>query len=209
MISQIDNRLPPSAAPTPNTYVLEEAQQTAKATPQGQQTARNAQILEVSLQVSIQAGNDGLALLYRAAVDEINTVLEPELGPNAIQQAAASQDNSAEATAARILSLSTAMFERYASHFPDEDLAAVATRFIDVIRGGFEQGFAAAQDILAGLGVMEEGSPVAAGIAQTYALVQQGYDAWLSDKLTSLGTPEAPQADQSSNDNTAESLGGA
>lgn len=195
MIHSIDSSSPASTAaatPAPSTSVLEEAKKSAQTTPQGQQATRNAQILEASLQVSIQAGNDGLALLYRAAVDEINTLLAPELGPDAIQTAAANQDNSAEATAARIVSLSTAMFERYATHFPDEDMETIATRFVDVIRGGFEQGFQAAHDILSGLGVMEEGSPVAAGIASTYALVQQGYDDWLSQKLASLRNP-APQ----------------
>jgi len=173
---------------------LEEAQKTAAASSQGQQNLRNTQILEASLQVSIQAGNDSLALLYRTAVDEINNVLSPELGPDAIQNAVA-QDNSAEATAGRIVSMSTAMFNVYAARYPDKDMEVVARDFVNVIRGGFEQGYKEAEDILNALGVLDAGSPVAEGISQTFALVQKGYDDWLANKLAAL-RPDAPEASQ-------------
>ena len=172
----------PTTAPSPSSTVLQEAQKAAASSSQGQQNLRNAQILEASLQVSIQAGNDSLALLYRTAVDGINTVLESELGANAIQNAM-SQDNSAQATAGRIVSLSTAMFDTYAARHPDKPLAEVAQEFVNLIRGGFEQGYQEAEDILNSLGVLGEGSPIAAGIAQTFELVQKGYDDWLSQKL--------------------------
>lgn len=182
-------------ASTPANPTLEEAKKAAASSSQGQKNLHNAQVLEASLQVSIQAGNDGLALLYRTAVDEINTALESELGPDAIQNAM-SQDNSAEATAGRIVSLSTAMFDVYAARHPDKALAEVAQDFVNVIRGGFEQGYQEAQDILNSLGVLGEGSPIAQGIAKTFELVQKGYDDWLASKLaaTSDTAKEATNA---------------
>lgn len=164
---------------------LKEAQKTAVTSPQGQYTLRNAQILEASLQVSIQAGNDSLALLYRTAIDEINTVLAPELGPDAIQNALG-QDNSPEGTAGRIVSMSTAFFDAFAARYPDKDLAEVAQDFINVIRGGFEQGYKEAENILNSLGVLPDAPFVAEGIAKTYELVHKGYDDWLNHRLASL-----------------------
>lgn len=180
----------PSYTATKSSEALEEAQKTAATSSQGQQNLRNSQILQASLQVSIQAGNDSLALLYRTAVDEINNVLAPDLGPDAIQNAM-SQDNSAQATAGRIVGLSTAMFNAYAARYPDKDMEVVAKDFVNVVRGGFEQGYKEAEDILNSLGVLSAGSPVAEGISQTFALVQKGYDDWLANKLASLRSDPA------------------
>lgn len=180
----------PSYTATKSSEALEEAQKTAATSSQGQQNLRNSQILQASLQVSIQAGSDSLALLYRTAVDEINNVLAPDLGPDAIQNAM-SQDNSAQATAGRIVGLSTAMFNAYAARYPDKDMEVVAKDFVNVVRGGFEQGYKEAEDILNSLGVLSAGSPVAEGISQTFALVQKGYDDWLANKLASLRSDPA------------------
>ena len=173
--------LPASTGQTPT--ALEEAQKTAASSNQGQKNLRNAQILEASLQVSIQSGNESLALAYRTAIEGINAVLEPELGPDAIQNAM-SQEHSPQATAGRIVSLSTAMFDSYAAAHPAKDFAEAAKDFIEVIRRGFEQGFQEAQDILNSLGVLPDNQAVADGIAQTYALVQKGYEDWLNQRLT-------------------------
>lgn len=132
----------------------------------------NASIVKSSLEVSISSGNEPLALLYRSAIDRLNEILEPEFGANAIQNAA-SQDNSPEATAARIVSLSTGFFEAYKSQHPDEDPAALLDKFMGLIREGFEQGYADASGILDGLGVLD--GEVAAGITRTHELVLQGY----------------------------------
>lgn len=180
----------PSYTATKSSEALEDAQKTAATSSQGQQNLRNSQILQASLQVSIQAGSDSLALLYRTAVDEINNVLAPDLGPDAIHNAM-SQDNSAQATAGRIVGLSTVMFNAYAARYPDKDMEVVAKDFVNVVRGGFEQGYKEAEDILNSLGVLSAGSPVAEGISQTFALVQKGYDDWLANKLASLRIDQA------------------
>lgn len=176
-----------TAAPTtaPPTSALDEAQKAATSSTQGQKDTRNAQILEASLQVSIQAGNESMSLLNRTAIDGINAALEPELGPDAIQNAM-SQDNSAEATAGRIVALSTAMFDAFAARYPDKDMAEVAQDFVRVIRGGFEQGYQEAEDILNSLGVLPDVKEVAAGIARTFELVHKGYDEWLNSKLAAI-----------------------
>jgi len=146
------------------------------------QKSVNVQILQASANVSLKAGDQSLALLYRSAIDGINEVLLPELGPNAIQNIAASGiDTSPEATAERIVSLSTAFFEGYAAQHPGKDREELATKFVALIRGGFEKGFNEAKDILNGLGVLN--GSIADGIQRTYELVHKGYDNFLASKL--------------------------
>lgn len=161
------------------------AHETAASSREGQRARLGAQIMQASLDVSISAGNNSLALLYRSAIDSINEYLEPALGPNAIQNAMG-QDNSPEATAERILSMSTGFYEAYAAQRPKDDPEEVLRDFVDLVRGGFEKGYNEAADILTGLGVMGEGSFVAEEIGKTFQLVQQGYDDFLTAMLEKL-----------------------
>jgi hypothetical protein len=161
-------------------------------------TQQNAQILQASMDVSIQSGNASLTLLYRTAIDRINEFLAPEFGPNAIATAEA-PDNTPEATAARILSLSTAFYDAFAAQGKNKDKSpdALAQEFVDLIRGGFERGFGEAKDILSGLNVLGEDSPIEQGINQTYALVMKGYDDFLAGKLASATSPNPPAQNDS------------
>lgn len=148
----------------------------------------NMQILKSSAEVSIQAGDQSQALLFRAAIDHINEVLAPELGADAIQ-GKASEDNSAEATAERILSLSTGFFDAYAAQHAGDDPKKVAEDFVGLIRGGFEKGFKEATDILQGLKVFSGG--IESGVMKTYDLVSKGYDDFLASKLAAVDSPKA------------------
>ncbi|GGX90974.1 DUF5610 domain-containing protein [Vogesella alkaliphila] len=148
----------------------------------------NAQVID-SLNVSIGAGNKSQQLLYRSAIDKINELLAPDFGPDALQTAADKQDNSAAATAERILSLSLGFYDAYAQQHPEMSEEERATSFVALVRGGFEQGFNEARDILDGLKVL--GGDIASGIQQTFELVQKGYDDFLASKLP-------PKSDSSS-----------
>ena len=132
----------------------------------------NASIMQASLNVSIGSENEPLALLYKTAITNINEALKGQYGDDAIQNAA-SQDNSAEATANRIVSLSTGFFEAFKKQNPGLDDDAALTKFMDTISGGMEKGFKEARDILGGLKVL--GGDIAGNIDKTYELVQKGY----------------------------------
>ncbi len=136
------------------------------------QTQLNVAIVQSSLNVSIKSGNEPLALLYKTAINSINETLQADLGENAIQNAA-SQDNSAEATAQRIVQLSTGFFEAYKKQHPGQDEATSLKNFMETIKGGFEQGFKEASNILSGLNVLN--GDIATDIQKTYELVQKGY----------------------------------
>lgn len=141
----------------------------------------NVQILEAASKVSLKAGDESQSLLFKAAIDGINEALAPTLGPDAIQKAAKSQDNSPEATAGRILSFTTGLFAAYAAQRPNDDQAQVAKDFVDLVRGGFEKGFNEAKDILEGLKVFD--GEVKSGVSKTYELVQKGFDDFLANLL--------------------------
>lgn len=144
-------------------------------------------ILETSLNTTLKAGNQPLALLYASAIEHLNEILAPEFGDNAIQRAVdAGIDVSPEATAGRIVSMSTAFFGAYREAHPELDLDSALESFANVIGGGIDRGFAEARDVLDGLGVL--GGDIAANIDKTYALVQQG----LKDFAATISRPQEP-----------------
>ncbi len=149
----------------------------------------NSAIVQTSLNVAISAGNEPMALLLKSAITGINEELEPVLGKDAIENAAATQDNSAEATAARIVSLSTAFYDAYRQQNKLDDTEQARAQFVDVIRGGFENGFKEAQQVLEGLKVL--GGDVAAGIDRTYELVMKGFDDFATVSRSQPGGPTA------------------
>ena len=162
------------------------ASATAKA-----QASTNSAIVQTSLNVAISAGNEPLALLLKSAITGINEVLEPTLGKDAIQNAAG-QDNSPEATAGRIVNLSTAFYDAYRQQKGLEDNEATRKEFIGVIQGGFERGFKEAQDVLQGLKVLDQ---VSEGIDKTFELVLKGYQDFIKGPAEAEATTPGGPSD--------------
>lgn len=140
----------------------------------------NVQILQSSMEVSLRSGERSQELVFRAAIDRINELLAPEMGTDALQ-GAMGQDNSPEATADRILSLSTGFYEAYAAKQVGKDGDQVAQDFVELIRSGFEKGFNEAVGILKGLQVF--GGQIEAEVMKTRELVHKGLDDFLAGKL--------------------------
>tara|TARA_R110002049_G_scaffold295369_3_gene482717 strand:+ start:401 stop:1000 length:600 start_codon:yes stop_codon:yes gene_type:complete len=130
----------------------------------------NAAILQSAVDVS--ASSKYLSLTFKTAIEGINDALKETLGDNAIQNAYDSGlDISPEATAERIVSLSTAFFGSYQKQHPELSQEAALTKFTDIISSGINTGFAEARNILSGLQVLE--GDIASNIDLTYDLVQQ------------------------------------
>jgi len=146
----------------------------------------NTQIVQASLSVSISAGNEPQQLVLRSVIDRLNELLDDGTGVPALDTAS-KQDNSPEGTAGRIVSLSTAFFDAYAAQHPDQDPAETAKSFVEMIRGGVEQGFKDARGILDGLGALQ--GDVAGNIDKTHELVMKGLDDFLAK--FQVKTPEA------------------
>lgn len=173
--STINARLPdPLAYSTPDSSKSNSIQTSTStaSTLARTKSTQNAAILQASLDVSIQSKNQPLALLLKSAITGINDLLKSQFGENAIQ-AAASQDNTPDGTAGRIVALSTGFFEAFKQQHPGEDANDVLTKFMDTIRRGFRQGATEAQDILQGMGVLS--GDIAGNIDKTLALVEKGY----------------------------------
>lgn len=134
--------------------------------------AANALILK-SIEPQLNAKQQPFELLYHAAITKLNEELEPVFGPNAIQEgAAAAIDVSPEATAERIVSMSTAFYFAFKEQHKGEDEAEVLDKFMETIGRGIEKGFKEAREILDGLGVLQ--GDIADNIDKTYDLVQNG-----------------------------------
>jgi hypothetical protein len=159
------------------TEVSQAARSDKQLSPAEHTQARNEAVLEASLKVSINAGNQPMETLYRSVIGTLNEALQADLGDSAIQNAyAAELDLSPEATAARILSRSTAFFASYQTQHPELNEDDARLSFADLIKGGIDQGFAQAREILDGVGVLE--GDIASAIDATYSLVMQGLEAF-------------------------------
>jgi len=155
----------------------------------------DAAILQSNADVSLSSGNESLSLLYKTAIEGINDVLKETMGENAIEATYQSGlDVSPEATAERIVSLSTSFFGAYSEQHPELSLEDALVQFIDVIKGGIDQGFTEARDILDALQVLD--GDIASNIDTTYDLVQTGLTAFIenynqdkSDSESNTSTP--------------------
>jgi len=160
---------------------------TEEAQPSSQQQLNQA-ILQANADVSISAGNQPMALLFKSAIEGINEVL----GENTIQNAYDSGlDVSPEATADRIVNLSTAFYPQYKEQHPELSEEEAATQFTDLISGGIEKGFAEARDILSSLNVLE--GDIASNIDKTYDLVQEGLKTFLETYVTNSEEAESTE----------------
>lgn len=138
------------------------------------------QSIRLDINVSIGASSTSsfnsapLDLAYQAAIDRINEEVAPYLGERAIERAYdGGLDVSPDATANRIVSLSTALFPRYERQHPELNQEEALTRFIEVISSGVERGFSEAKEILKGLGVLE--GEIESNIDLTFELVLDGF----------------------------------
>lgn len=144
--------------------------------------ALNKSILDTQFNVSVGAKDKPMDLLYRTVIEALKEYVEPVLGEGAIENAFESGlDVSPEATAERIVSLSTNFIAAFQEQHPELEGEALVDRFLEVIGGGIEQGFSEARDILDGLGVLE--GDIASNIDKTYDLVQQGLEAFRAGYL--------------------------
>lgn len=148
----------------------------------------NAATLQAHLDVSIGSKYNPMSLIYKTALEGINEALKPSFGANAAQKIQDSGiDVSAEATAGRIVSLSTAFFAAFQEQNKDMELEEQVDSFLSVIGGGVDQGFSEARKILDGFGVLE--GDLAENINRTYDLVFDGF-AKFRESILSVTTSE-------------------
>lgn len=168
--------MPPETQGTPAQKNIEQAGQSGNIQEYVRSSTNNA-ILNASLKVSIRSGDQSMQLLYKSAIENLNQILEPDFGKDALS-AQAGQDQSPEAVAERIVSLTTGLFGKFLEQRPGVEQSAAAQQFREVLSQGIEQGFAEAREILEGLKVLDEG--ISSTIDKTYELVQSKLDEFFS-----------------------------
>lgn len=138
----------------------------------------NNSIINANLELSISSGNEPMSLLYKAAIEGINEVINAKFGDNAIQSAFdEGLDVSPEATADRIVSISTAFFSQYKEQHSELSEHEAAKSFAGLISTGIDKGFSEAKEILSGLKVFED--DIEADYDKTHTLVDEGLKAFV------------------------------
>ncbi|MBB1437385.1 DUF5610 domain-containing protein [Shewanella sp. SG41-4] len=175
---------------TVNSSQMSSTHQTEKNTPvepkltsnQLSRQMMNNSILAAQEEVSIAAGDKSMALLYRAAIEAINEELAPTLGENSVQKSVESGvDYSPEATADRIVSFATNFFSVHQQQNKSMGFDEQVSSFMVKIGDAIDKGFKEASDILSGLKVLE--GDIAAGVDQTYEIIQQKLAQFQRDRL--------------------------
>jgi hypothetical protein len=160
---------------------------TAQNLPAKQQAIEPTQFkkLDASSSVTVSVDQNPLTLAYQAAIDRINEAVAPYLGDDAISRGYDSGiDVTPEATADRIVSLSTALLSRFQSQRPDSETEATINQFVDTIQEGIERGFSEAKEILSSLGVLQ--GELETNVEKTLELTIKGLADFRSTALTSL-----------------------
>lgn len=134
----------------------------------------NATIMENQLKLSTGDDDNSMKLLYKTALEGINSELEAEFGPNAAEKIKQSGvDTSPQATADRIVGFATAFYQKYSEQNPDMPEEERLDKFLALVGGGVDKGFDDAKSVLDGLGVLN--GKVAEDIDSTYSLIQEGF----------------------------------
>lgn len=176
-----------TASTTKDAASTSEVKEQQKPTESSMRASLNAQIIEASLKVSIQVGDNPQGLLFRTSLESIYESIggfKSNINPDYKMPSMNDANNpyaTPEGTANVILSFSLGLYAQYSQSHQGEDEAQTATNFIELVRGGFEKGYGEAVDILKALSVFD--GNIKSDIEKTWELVQKGYDDWLSAKL--------------------------
>lgn len=162
----------------------------------------DAAIIEQSFgETSVAAGNPQ-ELTVSSVVAKINEILSaeyPEMGDTPIQKGIEQGiDVSPEATADRIVKMTTSMFHAFSTSNPNLDTEALVNKFVDVISGGISQGFDEAREILDGMGVL--GGDIASNIDATFDLVMKGLEEFKNTILNPVPDEEPVESDLADDD---------
>ena len=165
---------------------LREMQQTLS-TPDGT-AARTLLIDAVEVNVQID-GEFANRVLQDSTEDELNAAFATAGIDTTVDSLLQnSMEFTPGATAKRIADFSLSFLGAFQQNHADLNSAAQTFGFAELIKGAIEEGFASAQDLLAGLG--EISSAVQAGIDETFYLTMQGIDTFVEEQVSVLSVPD-------------------
>ncbi len=148
-----------------------------KSATQAAKDMTNATLMTAMEEVSLSAGQESLALLYRAAVEAIDEHLAPYLGENSTQKSLdEGVDYSPEATADRIVGFATQFFSMYQGQNSNLSFDEQLDGFMNIIGDAIDSGIDEARGILDGLQVLN--GDIKDNVDKTQALVHEGLQAF-------------------------------
>ena len=133
----------------------------------------------------------GLSESAKEIVLKINELLKSKL-PDGLESLKP-EDVTAEATAQRIVSGVTGLFEVYKEQHPELEGEELLSQFMSTIRSGVSAGYNDAFQTLEGLGAFSFDG-VKQGIETTKSLIEEGLKAWEAQKKEELGITTDPVA---------------
>jgi hypothetical protein len=144
---------------------------------------------------SDEAIGNALKMTYQSAITNLNDILAPDLGENAIslenlEKQGGMEYWSPENTADRILSGATGFLEGFKKVHPELEGEELMNKFMEVVGGGLQQGFDEAQGILEELKVFD--GMVKDNFTATTDLVNKGMENFRRDYL---GLPPLEEAE--------------
>jgi Domain of unknown function (DUF5610) len=141
---------------------------------------------EDAFELSPTSVTSSAAMTAKEIVAKLNEQLKDKL-PEGIESLSA-EDVTSDATAERIVTGITALFEGYAKSNPELDPEEILTRFLDAARSGVTQGYDDAFEILEGLGAFEIDG-VRDGVEKTRSLIEEKLLAFEDKKRIELALP--------------------
>lgn len=140
--------------------------------------------------------SNALRILYQEAVEQLNEMLAPEFGANAISQERLDAQGgmeywTPENTADRIVAGTTAFFEGFQKQNPGLEGEELIDAFLEKIGGGIEKGFSEATNILEGFGVYE--GSIKENAEKTNELVKQGLADFKQAQMEAMGLAKPKQ----------------
>ncbi|MGC9385388.1 MAG: DUF5610 domain-containing protein [Hydrogenovibrio sp.] len=152
---------------------------------------------------SNQAMSDSLKMTFQSTITNLNEILAPDLGENAISMENLEKQGgmeywTPENTADRILSGATGFLEGFKKSHPGLEGEALMDKFMDVVGGGLQKGFDEAQTILQELKIFE--GPIKDNFLATTDLVTKGMENF---RRETLGLPSLESEAEASANNKA------
>lgn len=147
---------------------------------------------------------NALRILFQETITKLNDMLAPELGGNAISMDKLAEQGgmeywSPENTANRIVQGTTGFFEAFKTANPKLEGEELLDKFLSVIGGGIEKGYQDAAGILDGFGVFD--GSIKDNAEKTFALVQDGLQAFRAQQMEAMGLTQTKPADAAETSN--------
>ena len=156
------------------------------------ETSLSAKSQEDSVSLDFGSGVKSLTVSTQEIVAKLNELLKADL-PGGIESLKA-EDFTPEATADRIVQMSTGFFEIFRDQNPEMSDEEALDAFMETIKGGIQAGYDDAFNTLQGLGAFEIDG-IQSGVEETKLLIESKLESFYKLKREELGLDEKTEVE--------------